>query len=63
MRIERNFTYYYYYLLLQNNNATYQYYSDTSIPTLKYNILSKDKLDYSTNSVRKFWEGKNLTYK
>ena len=34
-----------------------------SIPTLKHNILSKGKLDYSTKNVRKFWEGKNLTYK
>ena len=34
-----------------------------SIPTLKHNVLSKGKLDYSTKSVRKFWEGKNLTYK
>ena len=32
-----------------------------SIPTLTHNILSKDKLDYSTNNVEKFWEGKNLT--
>ena len=29
-----------------------------SIPTLKHNILSKGKLDYSTRSARKFWEGK-----
>ena len=27
-------------------------------PTLKHNILSKGKLDYSTRSARKFWEGK-----
>ena len=30
-----------------------------SIPTLKYNKLSKVKLDYSTTSARKVWEGKN----
>ena len=34
-----------------------------SIPTLKHNKLSKGKLNYSTRSARKFWEGKNLTYK
>ena len=32
-----------------------------SIPTLTHNKLSKGKLDYSTKSVRKFLEGKNLT--
>ena len=34
-----------------------------SIPTLRHNKLSKDKLDYSTNNVEKFWEGKNLTFR
>ena len=34
-----------------------------SIPTQKHNVLSKGKLDDSTKSLRKFWEGKNLTYK
>lgn len=34
-----------------------------SIHKLKYNILNEGKLDYNTNSVKKFREGKNLTYK
>ena len=31
-------------------------YSDMWIPTLRHNILSKDKLDYSANNVEKYWE-------
>ena len=34
-----------------------------SIPTLKHNISNKGKLNYSTMSVRRFLEGKNLICK
>ena len=60
VRIERNFGNYSYYLFFAKQKRDLNY-SDMSIPTLRYNILSKDKLDYSTNNVGKFWEGKNLT--
>ena len=61
-RIERNFGNYSYYLLLQNKKRDLND-SDMSMPTLRHNILSKDKLDCNTNNVEKFWEGKNLTCK
>ena len=36
---------------------------DLSISAQKHNIFRNGKLDYGTKSVRRFWEGKNMTCK